>query len=40
MLTALDGLSQHDAAEQLGVSVKGVETRVRRARLALREALQ
>jgi len=39
-LTALDGLSQRDAAEQLGVSVKGVETRVRRARLALREALQ
>ncbi len=38
-LTALDGLSQRDAAEQLGVSVKGVETRVRRARFALREAL-
>jgi RNA polymerase sigma factor (sigma-70 family) len=40
VLTAMDGLSQRDAAEQLGVSVKGVETRVRRARLALRDALQ
>jgi RNA polymerase sigma-70 factor (ECF subfamily) len=39
MLTALAGLSQRDAADQLGVTVKGVETRVRRARLALRHAL-
>jgi RNA polymerase sigma factor (sigma-70 family) len=40
MLTGLAGLSQRDAARKLGVTIKGVETRVRRARLALRDALE
>lgn len=40
LLTALAGFSQRDAADQLGVTVKGVETRVRRARAALRDALE
>lgn len=39
VLTALDGLSQHDAAEILGVTVKTVETRVYRARRILAETL-
>ncbi len=35
VLTVFDGLSQADAARQLGISEKAVETRVRRARQAL-----
>lgn len=39
VLCAIDGMSQADAASVLGLSVKAVETRVRRAREALRIAL-
>ncbi len=39
VLTAMHELSQRDAARELGITVKGVETRVRRARQWLREAL-
>lgn len=39
LLTAIDGRSQQEAAEILGVSVKAVETRVYRARRILAEAL-
>lgn len=39
VLTALDGLSQKDAAAVLGISPKAVETRVYRARTALAQAL-
>ncbi|WP_421937433.1 RNA polymerase sigma factor [Phenylobacterium sp.] len=39
VLTALDGLSQQDAADILGVTVKTVETRVYRARRILAETL-
>ena len=35
LLCTVDGLSQAEAAEALGVSVKAIETRVRRARHAL-----
>lgn len=39
LLTALDGLSQQDAAAVLGISPKAVETRIYRARKLLLEAL-
>lgn len=39
VLTAIDGLSQQEAAEILGVTVKTVETRVYRARKILAETL-
>lgn len=39
VLTALDGLSQQEAADILGVTVKTVETRVYRARKILAETL-
>jgi RNA polymerase sigma factor (sigma-70 family) len=39
VLTAFNDMSQRDAAAQLGITVKGVETRVRRAKIWLREAL-
>ncbi len=39
VLTALNELSQRDAATALGITVKGVETRVRRAKQWLREAM-
>lgn len=39
VLCAIDGMSQADAAIVLGISVKAVETRVRRARETLRIAL-
>lgn len=39
LLTAIEGLSQQEAAEILGVSVKGVETRVYRARRILARTL-
>lgn len=35
VLTVFDGMSQADAAQQLGISEKAVETRVRRARQTL-----
>lgn len=37
ILCAVEGLSQIEAAETLGVSIKAVELRIRRARAALRE---
>lgn len=40
ILTALQGLSHKEAAEQLGVSAKAVELRVRRARQRLQNQLQ
>jgi RNA polymerase sigma factor CnrH len=40
LLTAIDGRSQQEAAEILGVSVKAVETRVYRARRILAETLE
>ena len=40
LLTALEGRSQQETAEILGVSVKAVETRVYRARRILAEALE
>lgn len=39
LLTQFEGLSQIEAARMLGVTPKAVETRVRRARQRLREAL-
>ncbi|MEI7932814.1 MAG: RNA polymerase sigma factor [Alphaproteobacteria bacterium] len=39
VLTALHELSQRDAARQLGITVKGVETRVRRAKQWLKASL-
>ncbi len=39
VLCAIDGMSQADAATILGISIKAVETRVRRAREVLRTAL-
>lgn len=39
ILCAIDGLSQADAAQVLGISEKAVETRIRRARLRLSEIL-
>lgn len=39
LLTAIEGRSQQETAEMLGVSVKAVETRVYRARRLLAEAL-
>jgi RNA polymerase sigma-70 factor (ECF subfamily) len=36
-LTELDGLTQADAAEQLGLSVSGMKSRVQRGRARLRE---
>lgn len=39
LLCAVEELSQAEAAEALGISVKAVETRVRRARIALTEVL-
>ena len=39
VLTAIEGLSQREAAEVLGVSEKAVETRVGRARASLSRAL-
>ena len=39
LLTAFDGLSQQEAAEVLGLSVKAIETRVYRARKSLAETL-
>jgi len=40
VLTAIDGLSQRQAADVLGISEKAVETRVGRARARLAAALQ
>jgi len=40
LLTALEGRSQQETAEILGISVKAVETRVYRARRILAEALE
>jgi RNA polymerase sigma factor (sigma-70 family) len=40
VLTTIDGLSQGEAAQLLGISTKAVETRVARARATLREALR
>ncbi|WP_312490211.1 RNA polymerase sigma factor [Sphingomonas sp.] len=40
ILCAIEGLSQSEAAEVLGLSAKAVELRVRRARAALREATE
>ncbi|MBZ6383556.1 RNA polymerase sigma factor [Sphingomonas sanguinis] len=37
ILCAIEGLSQAEAAEALGLSVKAIELRIRRARAALRE---
>jgi len=39
LLTAFEGLSQSDAGRELGISAKAVETRVYRARKALKQAL-
>lgn len=39
VLTAIDGLSQREAATVLGISEKAVETRIRRARLRLAEVV-
>ena len=39
LLTAFEGLSQHEASEVLGVSVKAIETRTRRARQILARTL-
>lgn len=39
VLVAVEGLSQHEAAELLGVTEKAIETRVYRARKRLREKL-
>ena len=39
VLTAIDGMSQFAAGELLGISEKAVETRVRRARAALRDTI-
>ncbi|TPG14711.1 RNA polymerase sigma factor [Sphingomonas koreensis] len=39
LLRTIEGLSQTDAASVLGISGKAVETRLRRARLKLKEAL-
>ena len=39
LLTALEGFSQQDAAQALGISVKAVETRIYRARKLLAERL-
>jgi RNA polymerase sigma-70 factor (ECF subfamily) len=39
VLTAFDGYSQREAGRSLGVSVKTIETRVRRARKILAERL-
>ncbi len=39
LLTAFEGLSQQDAAQMLGVSIKTIETRVYRARKLLAEQL-
>jgi len=39
LLTAFEGLSHHDAAQILGVSIKTIETRVYRARKLLAEQL-
>ena len=39
LLTAFEGLSQHEASEVLGVSVKTIETRTRRARQILAHTL-
>ena len=39
LLTAIEGLSQQEAAEILGVTVKTVETRIYRARKALAQTL-
>jgi RNA polymerase sigma-70 factor (ECF subfamily) len=39
LLTAFEGLSQEEAAESLGISVKAVETRIYRARKLLSERL-
>ena len=39
ILTALEGYSQHEAAEILGVSIKAIETRVYRARKQLMATL-
>lgn len=39
VLTYFDDLSQHDAAERLGLTPKAIETRVRRARLRLADVL-
>lgn len=39
LLTAVEGLSRAQAGRELGISAKAVETRVRRARLALAAAV-
>lgn len=39
LLTAFEGMSQHEAAEALGLTVKAVETRVYRARRLLADTL-
>ena len=40
ILCAIEGLSQSEAAEALGLSAKAIELRVRRARAALRDAME
>lgn len=40
ILTELEGLTQQDAARQLGISLSGMKSRVQRGRLRLREALE
>jgi RNA polymerase sigma-70 factor (ECF subfamily) len=40
ILTILEGLSQQEAADLLGLTAKAVETRVRRARRALTEMIR
>ena len=39
ILTDLDGMTQRAAAEQLGLSISGMKSRVQRARIRLRDAL-
>jgi RNA polymerase sigma-70 factor (ECF subfamily) len=39
-LTELEGLTQREAAERLGISVSGMKSRVQRGRLLLRELLE
>ena len=39
-LTELEGLSQREAAEMLGISTSGMKSRVQRGRAKLRQALE
>jgi RNA polymerase sigma-70 factor (ECF subfamily) len=39
-LTELEGLTQKEAAERLGLSLSGMKSRVQRGRLHLRDALE